>query len=86
MTAGIDLALALIEEDLGLEAARTVARKLVLYHRRTGGQSSSPCARASGSSRCQTDVGASVQDSASSVSWMDTFPRDWRRITCGGWP
>lgn len=39
MTAGIDLALALIEEDLGLEAARNVARKLVLYHRRAGGQS-----------------------------------------------
>jgi transcriptional regulator GlxA family with amidase domain len=39
MTAGIDLALALIEQDLGLEAARTVARRLVLYHRRAGGQS-----------------------------------------------
>src|ERR1700758_4953310 len=39
MTAGIDLALALIEEDLGLEAARTIARRLVLYHRRAGGQS-----------------------------------------------
>lgn len=39
MTAGIDLALALIEEDLGLEAARRVARKLVVYHRRAGGQS-----------------------------------------------
>ena len=39
MTAGIDLALALIEEDLGLEAARAVARRLVLYHRRAGGQS-----------------------------------------------
>ena len=39
MTAGIDLALALIEEDLGLEAARSVARRLVLYHRRAGGQS-----------------------------------------------
>ena len=39
MTAGIDLALALIEEDLGPEAARTVARRLVLYHRRAGGQS-----------------------------------------------
>ena len=34
MTAGIDLALALIEEDLSLEAARTVPRRLVLYHRR----------------------------------------------------
>jgi transcriptional regulator GlxA family with amidase domain len=39
MTAGIDLALALIEEDLGLEAARVVARRMVLYHRRAGGQS-----------------------------------------------
>lgn len=39
MTAGIDLALALIESDLGREAARSVARKLVLYHRRAGGQS-----------------------------------------------
>lgn len=39
MTAGIDLALALIEDDLGREAARTVARRLVLYHRRAGGQS-----------------------------------------------
>ena len=39
MTAGIDLALALIEEDLGAEIARAVARKLVIYHRRAGGQS-----------------------------------------------
>jgi transcriptional regulator GlxA family with amidase domain len=39
MTAGIDLALALIEEDLGLETARVVARRMVLYHRRAGGQS-----------------------------------------------
>ncbi|MGE5615845.1 MAG: GlxA family transcriptional regulator [Bacillota bacterium] len=39
VTAGIDLALALIEEDLGLEAARRAARVLVVYHRRVGGQS-----------------------------------------------
>ena len=39
MTAAIDLALALIEDDLGGEIARTIARKLVLYHRRAGGQS-----------------------------------------------
>ena len=39
MTAGIDLALALLESDLGAEAARAVAKKLVLYHRRAGGQS-----------------------------------------------
>ncbi|MBF7015045.1 GlxA family transcriptional regulator (plasmid) [Novosphingobium resinovorum] len=39
MSAGIDLALALVEEDLGLDAARQVARKMVVYHRRSGGQS-----------------------------------------------
>src|SRR3569833_585204 len=39
MTATIDLALAMIEKDHGLEVSRTVARKLVVYHRRAGGQS-----------------------------------------------
>ena len=39
VTAGIDLALALIEEDHGSELARQVARELVVYHRRAGGQS-----------------------------------------------
>ncbi|MGO4501523.1 MULTISPECIES: GlxA family transcriptional regulator [unclassified Dyella] len=39
MSAGIDLALAMVEKDLGAEVARQVARKLVLYHRRAGGQS-----------------------------------------------
>lgn len=39
MTAGIDLCLALIEADLGVEISRAVAKKLVVYHRRTGGQS-----------------------------------------------
>ena len=39
MTAGIDLGLALIENDLGAELAKSVARKLVVYHRRGGGQS-----------------------------------------------
>src|SRR5882672_7113161 len=39
VTAGIDLALALIEEDVGLEAAQRTARVLVVYHRRMGGQS-----------------------------------------------
>ena len=38
ITAGIDLALSLIEEDLGRTAARTLARQLVVYHRRAGGQ------------------------------------------------
>jgi len=39
MTAGIDLALALVEKDLGIEIARLVAKKMVIYHRRAGGQS-----------------------------------------------
>jgi transcriptional regulator GlxA family with amidase domain len=39
MTAGIDLALAMIENDLGAHVARAVAKHLVVYHRRTGGQS-----------------------------------------------
>ncbi|HJU15981.1 MAG TPA: GlxA family transcriptional regulator [Stellaceae bacterium] len=39
ITAGIDLALALIGEDLGDAAAKRVAQDLVVYHRRPGGQS-----------------------------------------------
>jgi transcriptional regulator GlxA family with amidase domain len=39
VTAGIDLALALIERDHGIELSRQVARELVAYHRRPGGQS-----------------------------------------------
>ena len=39
MTAGIDLALAMAEEDLGPEITRSIAKKLVIYHRRAGGQS-----------------------------------------------
>jgi transcriptional regulator GlxA family with amidase domain len=39
MTAGVDLALALVEKDLGADTARTVARNLVIFHRRAGGQS-----------------------------------------------
>jgi transcriptional regulator GlxA family with amidase domain len=39
ITAGIDLALALIEEDSGFATAKGVAQHLVVYHRRHGGQS-----------------------------------------------
>lgn len=38
VTSGIDLALALVEDDHGTELAQTVARWLVLYLRRPGGQ------------------------------------------------
>ncbi|WP_309092299.1 GlxA family transcriptional regulator [Phenylobacterium sp.] len=39
ITAGIDLALALVEEDLGVEIARRTAQQLVVHQRRPGGQS-----------------------------------------------
>ena len=39
ITAGIDLALALVEKDLGATTAKAVAGELVVYHRRAGGQS-----------------------------------------------
>lgn len=39
MSACVDLALALVEHDLGAEVTRLVSRQLVLYHRRAGGQS-----------------------------------------------
>ncbi|MFF4214465.1 GlxA family transcriptional regulator [Streptomyces sp. NPDC001796] len=39
VTAGIDLALALVEEDHGPELSRDVARALVVYLQRAGGQS-----------------------------------------------
>ena len=38
VTAGIDLALSLVEDDYGTDVAQTVARWMVLYLRRPGGQ------------------------------------------------
>lgn len=39
LTAGLDLAVALVEKDLGRDIAGAVARRLVMHHRRAGGQS-----------------------------------------------
>jgi transcriptional regulator GlxA family with amidase domain len=39
ISAGIDLALAMVTEDFGEDIAQQTARQLVLYHRRSGGQS-----------------------------------------------
>lgn len=39
VASGIDLALSLVEEDLGAEVARTIARWLVVFLHRSGGQS-----------------------------------------------
>jgi len=38
MTAGIDMTLALLEEDCGRDISRAVARMMVVYYRRPGGQ------------------------------------------------
>ena len=38
MTAGIDLALAMVERDMGGDVAKLVAKLLVVSHRRSGGQ------------------------------------------------
>lgn len=38
ITAGIDMGLAMVEEDLGRDVAQAVARMLVVYYRRPGGQ------------------------------------------------
>jgi transcriptional regulator GlxA family with amidase domain len=39
ITAGIDMSLAMVAEDYGEAVAQKTARQLVLYHRRSGGQS-----------------------------------------------
>ena len=39
ITAGIDLALSLVEDDHGADAARAIARELVVFMQRPGGQS-----------------------------------------------
>ncbi len=39
MTAELDLALGLVEQDLGAKIARSVAHRLVMHQRRSGGQS-----------------------------------------------
>ncbi|PJI51311.1 hypothetical protein CTI14_63040, partial [Methylobacterium radiotolerans] len=41
VTACIDLSLALVEADLGVEIAKTISRLMVVYHRRTGASRSS---------------------------------------------
>jgi len=62
ITAGIDLALALVEEDFGPARALAVARELVMYLKRPGGQEqfSEPL-------RFQTEAGDRLADLA---AWM----------------
>lgn len=53
VTAGIDLALALVEEDLGPSVALQVARRMVVFLLRPRGGNSKPLPRCRGSCLCQ---------------------------------
>jgi transcriptional regulator GlxA family with amidase domain len=70
MTAGIDLALAMVEKDHGTELTRSVAQKLVMYQRRAGGQSqhSALLELAPKSDRIQTVLGYAREHLASPLS------------------
>lgn len=66
VTAGIDLSLALIERDHGPELARDVARLLVVYLRRPGGQS-----QFSATLRAQFEGPPAMRDL---VAWIEREP------------
>lgn len=70
MTAGIDLALALVESDLGVDIARQVAKGLVMYLRRGGaqGQESALLSMAAQSDRIQTALSYARQNLRSELS------------------
>jgi transcriptional regulator GlxA family with amidase domain len=93
MTACIDLAIALVEADLGSAIAKSVARKMVMHHRRTGGQSqfSTLAEMDAGSDRirqaliyAQENLGQplSVEELAGHVNWSPRhFSRAFREQT-----
>ncbi len=68
VTAGIDLALAMVEEDLGTELAMQIARRLVVYLKRPGGQS-----QFSAGLRAQTEASGNLQDLP---AWIDEHLAD----------
>ncbi|MFJ5779129.1 GlxA family transcriptional regulator [Streptomyces sp. NPDC093094] len=68
VTAGIDLALALVEEDLGRDVALTVARHLVVFLRRPGNQ-----AQFSAQLAAQTAARAPLRDVQ---QWVTEHPAD----------
>jgi transcriptional regulator GlxA family with amidase domain len=73
ITAGMDLALALVEEDLGRDAALEVARWLVLFVRRPGGQS-----QFSTQLRAQSAERAPIRDLQ---TWIVEHPADDLSVT-----
>lgn len=77
VTAGMDLALALVEEDLGPVIALQVARELVLYLRRPGGQSQFSAALMAQSSDKEPfrDLGAWILEHLTDDLSMDALAR-----------
>jgi len=89
VTAGMDMALALVEEDAGSAIALEVARELVLYLRRPGGQSQFSVALNLQASDRQPfrDLGAWVLDnlrkdlSINALAWrVGMSPRNFARV------
>jgi transcriptional regulator GlxA family with amidase domain len=72
VTAGIDMALALVEEDLGSEVALALARELVVYLKRPGGQSQFSALLAA-----QASSGGPLGDLA---AWMSRNPEADLRV------
>ncbi len=71
VTAGIDLSLALVEADQGFETALAIARELVLFLRRPGGQSQFSAGanlQSRGQSRLQLLVAAILDDPGGQIS------------------
>ena len=82
VTAGLDLALALVEEDLGREIARRVAAQLVMFFKRPGGQlqfSRKGEARPPDVRYCRRSSAGSRRIRNSSIRW-----RKWRSMRA--WP
>lgn len=93
VTAGIDMALALLEADLGREVANTIARHLVVFAKRPGGQSQFSAALALAGAndrfdalhdwiRDNLDRDLSVAALANRVSMSErSFVRHYRSVT-----
>jgi transcriptional regulator GlxA family with amidase domain len=67
ISAGIDLALALIEDDLGPQLARRIAQQLVVHQRRPGGQSQFSAL---------VDLGGRTGRFARLIDWMRERPAE----------
>ncbi|WP_395665969.1 GlxA family transcriptional regulator [Methylocella sp.] len=88
MTAGVDLVIAMIERDHGADLAQTVAKSMVMYHRRSGGQSQHSALlelnaredrvqRAMNYARANLKIKLSIEDLANAASLS---PRQFTRL------